>query len=136
MSDFTTVSENNLAVSEQDRAAIIAAALDYAEGAYTGDAARMERALHGQLAKRVVLTAPDGTSRLSQMSALELVQYAHDGHGRQPADRRQRDVRILDVFREAAAVRLEMNDWIDYLQLARWNGQWAIINVLWVLKES
>lgn len=136
MSNPTPVLEDTQTVSDAVHAAIIAVALDYAEGAYTGDGARMERALHGQLAKRVVLTAPDGTSRLAQMSALELVQYARDGHGRQPEERRQRDVRILDVFRDVATVRLEMNDWIDYLQLAQWNGRWVIINVLWVLKES
>ncbi|MDX2077882.1 MAG: nuclear transport factor 2 family protein [bacterium] len=117
-----------------DVEAITATALDYAEGAYTGDGARMERALHGQLAKRMVMTGADGKSRLVQMSALELMQYARDGHGLQPENNRQRDIQILDIFQNVANVRLEMNDWIDYLQLARWNGRWVIVNVLWELK--
>jgi hypothetical protein len=25
------------------------------------------------------------------------------------------------------------SDWIDYLQLAKWNGEWKIVNVLWEL---
>src|SRR4051812_14973787 len=37
-----------------DSAAIKATALDYIEGWYTGDAERMERALHPELAKRIV----------------------------------------------------------------------------------
>ncbi len=69
-------------------------------------------------------------------TALELVQYARDGHGRQPENHRQRDVKILDVFGNAATVRLEMNDWVDYLQIAKWNGRWVIVNVLWALKET
>jgi hypothetical protein len=26
--------------------------------------------------------------------------------------------------------------WIDYVHLARWNGQWKIVNVLWELKPK
>lgn len=121
-------------VTPADQQAIIATALDYAESAYEGDGPRMEQALHPQLAKRIVLTDDAGHSRLSQMSALELVQFARGGHGKQPEDRRQRDVQVLDVFGGAAVVRLEMNDWIDYLQIARYEGRWVIVNVLWELK--
>ena len=37
-----------------DDAAITRTALDYIEGYYDGDAARMERSLHPQLAKRIM----------------------------------------------------------------------------------
>ncbi len=29
-----------------------------------------------------------------------------------------------------------MNGWIDYLHVARINGQWKIVNVLWELKPE
>jgi hypothetical protein len=29
-----------------------------------------------------------------------------------------------------------MSEWIDYLHLARWNGEWKIVNVLWELKPE
>ncbi len=41
---------------------------------------------------------------------------------------------ILDVFGNAATVRAEARDWIDYLHLGKVDGQWKIINVLWELK--
>jgi hypothetical protein len=41
-----------------DDAAIKKTALDYIEGWYEGDAARMESALHPELAKRMILTDP------------------------------------------------------------------------------
>src|SRR6516225_3501981 len=41
-----------------DNAAITKTALDYIEGWYTGDAVRMERALHPELAKRMISTDP------------------------------------------------------------------------------
>ncbi|HEU5048747.1 MAG TPA: nuclear transport factor 2 family protein, partial [Gemmatimonadales bacterium] len=43
------------AQSAADSAAIRATALDYAEGWYTADSARMRRALHPALAKRIVM---------------------------------------------------------------------------------
>ena len=41
------------------------------------------------------------------------------------------DVRILDVFEKAAVARIDASEWVDYLQMARWNGRWVIVNVLW-----
>ncbi len=45
--------------------------------------------------------------------------------------RNQRDVTILDVFGGAAMVKLEMLGWIDYMHIAKMNGKWVIVNVLW-----
>jgi hypothetical protein len=30
-----------------------------------------------------------------------------------------------------ASVRIDAGMWIDYLHVARWNGEWKIVNVLW-----
>ncbi len=118
-----------------DSAAIRAAALDYVEGWYTGDAERMARAVHPELAKRVVETDAAGVSRMGRMGAADLVGQTREGGGRDtPAERRQKDVRILDIFGNAASVRATMSGWIDYMHLAKWNGQWKIVNVLWELK--
>ncbi len=118
-----------------DSAGIRAAALDYIEGWYAGDAARMERALHPELAKRIVRTMPGGRSVVEQMSAATLIGYTRLGGGRNtPAERQRKDVRILDVFEGAASARVDASDWVDYLQLARWTGQWRIVHVLWELR--
>ena len=66
-------------VSDTDKTAIIQTALDYIEGWYEGDAARMERALHPDLAKRIVRTNDQGQSQLQQMSAMGLVQGVKRG---------------------------------------------------------
>jgi hypothetical protein len=29
-----------------------------------------------------------------------------------------------------------MSGWIDYMHMARWNGRWVIVNVLWELKPQ
>ena len=121
--------------SAADSAAIRATALDYAEGWYEGNAERMERALHPELAKRIMRTTPEGRSRLEQMSAMTLVQGTRAGGGKStPPDRQQKDVYILDIFNGAASVKTVMSGWIDYMHMARWNGRWVIVNVLWELK--
>jgi len=45
-------------------------------------------------------------------------------------------VTILDRFENAASVKVIASDWIDYLHLAKVDGRWVIINVLWELKPK
>ena len=122
--------------ASDESAAIRATALDYVEGWYTGDAARMERALHPELAKRIVNTNPqNGRNSLNQQSAMTLVQNTRNGGGKDtPPEQMQKDVVILDVYQNAASVRATMSGWIDYMHMAKWNGRWVIVNVLWELK--
>jgi hypothetical protein len=116
-----------------DSAGIRQAALDYIEGYYNGDATRMERAVHPELAKRIVQTSPDGRRQmLGQMSAATLIQGTRDGGGRDTPDSlRRKDVTILDIYQNAASARIDASYWIDYLHLAKWRGRWVIVNVLW-----
>jgi hypothetical protein len=121
-----------------NEAAIKQTALDYIEGWYEGNAERMERALHPELAKRIVRTNPQNNqSRLDQMSAMSLVMGTRRGGGKDtPKERQQKDVTILDVYENAASVKIVASDWIDYLHMAKFNGRWVIVNVLWELKPK
>lgn len=123
------------AQSAADSAAIRATALDYVEGWYAADAARMQRALHPDLAKRI-MRVRDGAAKLEHMTATTLVEYTQRGGGRNtPAAQQQKDVQILDIFGNAASVRATMSGWVDYMHLARdAEGHWSIVNVLWELK--
>lgn len=120
-----------------DTTGIRQAALDYIEGYYEGNGERMERALHPELAKRIVHTNPQGRSQLGQMSAASLVQATRNGGGKDtpPAERRK-DVTIFDIYRNAATAKIDASGWVDYLHLAKWNGRWVIVNVLWELRPQ
>jgi hypothetical protein len=96
----------------------------------------MERALHPDLAKRIVRTDERGHSRLEQMSAMTLVAMTRTSGGRVPKDAQQKDVTILDRFENAASVKVVAGAWVDYIHMAKWNGQWKIVNVLWELKPK
>jgi hypothetical protein len=120
-----------------DSSAIKQTALDYIEGWYEGNAERMERALHPELAKRIVNTDTRGRNSLGQMGALTLINNVKRGGGKDtPENQRRKDVRILDIFGNAASVRVDASTWVDYLHVAKWNGRWVIVNVLWELRPQ
>lgn len=123
-----------LADLEKDKGEIRQAALDYIEGWYEGDAERMERAVHPDVAKRIIHNTDNGGSRLDHMSALTLVQGARAGWGsRTPIEQRVQQIEILDVYENISSVKIIATDWVDYLHVGRFNGRWVIVNVLWEL---
>ena len=118
-----------------DSAAIRATALDYVEGWYEGNPTRMQQSLHPELAKRIVRVDSTGNASMQQMGATALVAGARAGYGRQtPKERQVKTVRILDIFGNTASVRADMADWVDYMQMAKVQGRWVIVNVLWEMR--
>ena len=121
---------------DADTKAIRGAALDYIEGWYEGSVDRMSRAVHPELVKRLVVTE-GGVSRIEQMGATKLVANVRNGGGKKtPKEKQLKDVTILDRYENVASVKVVASDWIDYLQLAKMNGRWVIVNVLWELKPK
>ena len=107
-----------------DSAAIRATALDYVEGWYEGNPERMTRALHPELVKRIVV--PDtatGRSVLQNMGASALVNGTRHGWGKStPTDRQQKEVRILDIFGNAASARATMPTGSTTCSSPRWTA--------------
>jgi hypothetical protein len=119
------------ALTREDSAAIRATAEDYLLGWYDGDAARMERAVHPDLAKRNVQTQ-NGRSRLSNMGAMAMVQMTRGRTASpQPADQRLLEITLLDGYGSMAVAKVVSWDFVDYISLARSNGRWVIVNDLW-----
>ena len=123
--------------SAADSAAIRRAALDYIEGWFTGDSARMRRALHPDLAKRAVMRDEQGRLFLDLQSASMLVRAAGFGFGTSlPAAQRWASVQVLDIDGDLASVKLQSTQLVDYMHLVRWDGEWKILNVLWDLRHA
>lgn len=126
---FITPSDG-AAQSRADSLAVRDAALDYVEGWFTADADRMRRALHPDLVKQMPLE--DGS--FHNQSADELVEMTKLAGG---ADRDWSDaVEILGMHAEAAAVRVDVPEWVDFLHLVKTDGRWRIIHVLWDLRQQ
>ena len=43
---------------------------------------------------------------------------------------------LLDVTGNPAGVKAVMSDWVDYVHLARVDGEWKFVNVLWELTPT
>ncbi|WP_426663527.1 nuclear transport factor 2 family protein [Rhodanobacter aciditrophus] len=124
------------AVAARDAAsasAIEHSALEFEEAWYTGNAQRMAAVLHPSFTMRHVGTDPStGRSTLDQnVDARALVELTRQGHGEVPAAMQQHDVTVLDVYANAATAKIATWYGVDYLQLARWNGRWLIMSVVW-----
>jgi hypothetical protein len=118
--------------SATDTEQITAAALDYIEGWFDGDAERMRRALHPDLAKRSLEMDGSGELRLETLTAEQMIGWTVEGRGRKrdPADRGI-SITVDHVNGRIATATCLSALYIDYLQLARTPEGWKIVNVLW-----
>jgi len=114
-----------------DHDAIVRVALDYFEGWFEGDAARMRRTLHPDLAKRSPDDAP-APGELEKLTAQEMIERTTQGIGktRDVPDRRI-EVEVEHVYREIANVTVRSAVYVEYLHLVRTRDGWKIVNALW-----
>ncbi|MFA6470078.1 MAG: nuclear transport factor 2 family protein [Bacteroidota bacterium] len=135
-----SIAHTCFAQSAKDSADIRAAALNYVEGWYEGNAERMARAVHPKLAKRIVDWNDDVTKNenvLSEMNGERLVENTKKAYGKStPKERQIKNITILSINNNTASVKAEMSDWYDFMHIGRWNGEWKIINVLWEMKPQ
>jgi len=120
-----------------DTTAIKETVMNYIEGFYTADGARMEKALHPDLAKRVVFSNPNGNSYVQNMTAMSLYSYTK-GKKDESVENGKLEVTItiFDIFENIATVKATTAyfPFIDYCHLGKVDGEWKIINVLWAMK--
>lgn len=125
--------------NENEKAAIKNATLDYLEGWYDGDAERMERALHPEFfTKRGILINPNtGEITTPHLNAEMMIGYVKQGGEKNfPREKLNNEVIILDIYKNTASVKAISAQYVDYLHLAKFNGKWMIVNVLWELKTE
>lgn len=112
----------------EDQKAIVQTALNYVEGWYQGNAARMDQALHGRLAKRRITP----TGEVWEVDKEWMVEATGNGRGSiDNPEQGRKDAIILDTTDTMACVKIVSEEFIDYVHLALDGGQWVIVNVLW-----
>ena len=127
---FSTVA---FAQTDADREAVRQAALDYVEGVYEVNPQRIERSVHPDLVKRGFYIKKGETNYSSSpMTFTELVNLSktYNKSGKLPKSA-PKDVVVLDVLDQTASVKLTAVWGIDYMHLAKYDGKWMIINILW-----
>jgi hypothetical protein len=117
---------------------------DYVEGWAEGNTERVASAVSPELVKRTVMTGQTGDSFTINMSSSQLVMAsaANKGGVRMrdltPGEDFKLDVRIFDIMGDFALAKTfnAKYGFFDYCQLAKFNGDWKIINVLWGMQPQ
>jgi hypothetical protein len=114
-------------------AAIVATVLDYFEGWFDGDAARMDRALHPALAKRSLVQVATAGANLRSVTKEQMVAWTAEGEGKEvdPGPDRRIDVTVVDVSGNIASVVVHSDVYREYLHLVETDDGWKIVNALW-----
>ena len=120
--------------ADADREAVRQAVLDYVEGIYNVEPARIERSVHPNLAKMGFYRPPAETAYRPgrPMAFQQLVEIAktYNKEGKLRKDP-LKEIAIYDVLEQTATVKLTAEWGIDYMHLAKFDGKWMIVNVLW-----
>lgn len=122
------------AQANADKEAVRLAVLDYVEGVYNVQPERIERSVHPKLAKLGFYRPPAEASYRpgSAMTFERLIEvaktYNKEGKLRKDAPK---EITIFEVQDQTATAKLVAEWGTDYFHLAKFDGKWMIINVLW-----
>jgi hypothetical protein len=116
-----------------DREAVRRAALNYVEGFYEGDTAKLASALRPDLSKYGFWR--DSTQKYTgeRMTYAEAIEYARRVKARNRAvpTNWPKEVAIFEVLPHTAAAKVTAWWGTDYLLLGKYDGRWMIAHVLW-----
>jgi hypothetical protein len=142
MSRFAVVALLSLAVvarsaeaqAESPQEAVRLAVLDYVEGFYEGDTARLVRSVWPEVRKYGFWRAKPGAAYAGEaMPFAEFMSYANGvkaGRSRTPAGAKK-DIVVFDVQDQTASAKLTAWWGTDYLLLGKIGDRWQITHVLW-----
>ncbi|MDQ3134462.1 MAG: nuclear transport factor 2 family protein [Acidobacteriota bacterium] len=121
------------AQSVDEKEMVRQAVLDYVEGIYEVTPARVERSVHPELTKRgFFVKKGETTYNPHVMTFQQLVDlsktFNKDGHVAKDAPK---EVVVFDVSDQTASAKLTAVWGIDYFHLAKYEGKWKIVNVMW-----
>ena len=125
---FTAAAQTN------DKEAVRQAALDYVEGIYEVNPSRIERSVHPELVKRGFFIKRGETAYSgAPMTFTQLVELSKNWNksGTAVAKDAPKEVIVYEVLDQTASVKVVASWGIDYMHLAKYDGRWQIINILW-----
>jgi hypothetical protein len=117
-----------------DREGVRRAVLDYVEGFYEGDTAKLVRSIRPEVYKYGFWRHRDSTSYAgSQMPWPEFLAYARNvkANNRPAPPNAPKEIAVLDVQDQTASAKLTAWWGTDYLLLGKFAGRWMISHVLW-----
>ena len=126
---------NLSSTDSKDEAAIKAAVADYVEGIYLVQPERIDRSVDVTLRKYGYWRPDDKkeytAGREMNFKQLRDLAATWNKNGRVDPKTEIKEISILDKYDQTASAKLVAYWGIDYFHLAKEDGQWKIINVIW-----
>jgi prophage antirepressor-like protein len=117
--------------SSTDKQQIERAILNYVEGVYEADTAKIYESVSPFLAKRGYYLR-DNQLREATMTFDQLVALTKRWNQNQEITAATpKKITVFDILDKTASAKVEAKWGIDYFHLAKINGKWTIVNVLW-----
>lgn len=130
----SAIAVSRASAQQTDPEGVRRAALDYLEGFYEGDSAKIVRSVRPDVRKVGYFKSRGATAYESEpMSYAEMIAYTNNfkKNGRTTPATAPREVTVGEINDQTATAKVVAWWGIDYLQLARYNGKWMIVNVMW-----
>ena len=121
-------------LADADEEAIRQAVLNYADSAYLVKPELVEESVHPKLQKIGYVRRQDGEGyRELWMNFYELKELVSGWNkkGRFDPETAKRDIKVLDRLDRTAVARLDAEWGVDFFHLAKIDGEWKIMNVIW-----
>ncbi|MEN8202700.1 MAG: nuclear transport factor 2 family protein [Bacteroidota bacterium] len=127
------LSTGNTFCQSTEEEAIKECALNYLEGWYSADTARMAKALSPDLAKRGIILNPRSNELvIAPATYAQMLQWVGQKPNELESDPdKQMEVHIIEVGEYIAMVKTITPDFIDYLHMGKMSGEWKIYNAIW-----
>jgi len=131
---ITLIYSQSLQANEEDKKEVKRVSLGYLIALQQLKPELMAEVMHPNLAKRTsYMDAETGKGMLHDTSYEEMIKYAKswninkDKFPKSPTN----EVYILDIQAGMASVKLESDNWYEYLHLVKIDNHWKIVNLYW-----
>lgn len=120
---------------DSNKEEVQAAILDYVEALYLVDSSRIEQSVHTELRKRGYWYSKEKKQYFDNLEMtfeqLRKLSATWNAKGDQANANSPKLIEIYDVNDRTASAKLTAEWGIDYFHLAKLDGKWMIMNVLW-----
>lgn len=123
-----------LLASDVERKAVEEAVRDYVDALYLLQPERVDRSVHPELAKRGFMsskTAPGYRESKMTFAQLRDLATSWNKNGRVNPATGVREITVFEVLDQIATAKLVAHWGVDYFHLAKYDGKWKIVNVMW-----
>jgi hypothetical protein len=117
--------------AQSDRDAVRQAALDYVTAVYESKPELIQKSVSPDLMKHGFMRQADGSYRRGRMTYDQLLEVARTWNANKNRDLSIKEVVVGDVSDQTATAIVKAQWGYDHMQLAKLDGQWKILNIVW-----